>query len=268
MVRKLGRITIISLALLLLFWASAAFSEINEDMMSEIITGKSSDTSDTVAETTAVSPPDPIPDTKNPATTVKETLPPTPQDQAIIHYTKGLEALERNQEVEAATLFKKSLEEYPKYHKSRIQLIQLYQKIGWADEVEKLLLIGLDFDPEHSDFIKNLALLYQQKGQMRKSLSILLTMPDNQSNQTDYIALLALAYLNSDQYDIAEKYYQQLLTFNKENSTWWLGLAISQNANGNYKDAVESFNQAKVLGRFNNETLDYIHNKTEEIRQY
>ena len=270
MVRKFGRITIILLAILVLFWANSAFSDINEDMMSEIISGKSSDTSNDTETTADITPTQNSTETKatTTATTVKETLPLTPQDHAIVYYNKGIEALAHNQEIEATTFFKKSLSEYPKYHKSRMQLVQLYQKVGWTDEIEKLLITGLDLDPEHSDFIKNLAMLYQQKGQMRKALSILLTMPDVFSGQADYLSLLALAYLNSDQADMAEKYYQQLLSLNKENAIWWLGLAVAQNANGNYKHALDSFNQAKTLGRFNTETLDYIHNKTEEIKQY
>jgi Tfp pilus assembly protein PilF len=80
--------------------------------------------------------------------------------------------------------------------------------------------------------------------------------------------LLALVYLNADQPDIAEKYYQQLVSSNKENSLWWLGLAISQDASGKYMNASESFNQAKQVGRFNTEILDYINNKIKEINKY
>lgn len=270
MVRKYRRITVILLTLSVLFWATAARSNLSEDMMSEILSGRSSDAnnddehdSSTIAD--AANPGDP----KNTSVTIiKKELPLTPQDQAIIYYNKGIEALNNHQEIEATTFFKKSLTEYPKHHKSRMQLIQLYQKVGWTDEIEKLLIAGLDLEPEHSDFIKNLAMLYQQKGQMRKSLSILLSMPDPFSKQPDYLALLALAYLNANQADMAEKYYQQLLMFNKENSIWWLGLAVAQDANGYYKEALNSFNQAKTLGRFNTEILDYIYNKTEDIKQY
>ena len=199
---------------------------------------------------------------------VKEELPLSPEEQASINYSKGIELLKKSQEVEAAVLFKKILDDLPKYHKARIQLVQLYQKIGWLDEVEKLLQIGLDFAPEHEDFIKNLAFVYHQKGQPRKALSILLTMSEQNSQQIDYVSLLALTYLNVDQADMAEKYYQQLLTFNKENPIWWLGVALAQDTNGKYKNAVESFNQAKKLSRFSAETLDYIHNKLEQIKQY
>jgi MSHA biogenesis protein MshN len=199
---------------------------------------------------------------------VKEELPLSSEEQASINYAKGIELLKKSQEVEAAVLFKKILEELPKYHKARIQLIQLYQKIGWLDEVEKLLQAGLDLVPDHEDFIKNLAFIYNQKSQPRKALSILLTMPEQNSQQIDYISLLALSYLNVDQADMAEKYYQQLLTFNKENPIWWLGLAVAQDAGGKYKNAITSFNQAKNLSRFNAETLDYINNKLEQIKQY
>lgn len=198
---------------------------------------------------------------------VKEELPLSPQDQAIFDYNKGVELLTRGQDVDAAICFKRAIDANPKYHKARMQLVQIFQKIGWQDEVEKLLQAGLDLAPEHADFIKNLALLYSQKNQMRKALSVLLTMPESNVNQTDYLSLLALTYLNSDQPDIAIKYYQQLLGINKENPTWWLGLGVAQYTNGNYKKAVDSFNQAKTLGRFNTETLDYINNKIEQIKQ-
>ena len=270
MVRKFRRITIILLVFLLLFWTNFAWSDINEDMMSEIMSGKPIESADATTEISTITQPLPeITNSKQAVTNIiKEQLPLTAQDQAIISYNKGLEAVTSNQEIEAVTLFKKALIEYPKHHKSRMQLISIYQKIGWNDEVEKLLQAGLDLDPEHADFIKNLALLYQQKGQMRKALSILLSMPDNQAAQPDYLALLALAYLNADQPGMAEKHYHKLITVNKENCIWWLGLAVAQDANGNYRKAIDSFNQAKTLGRFNTETLDYINNKMEEIKQY
>ena len=71
-----------------------------------------------------------------------------------------------------------------------------------------------------------------------------------------------------DQAGMAVKYYQQLLGVNKENPIWWLGLAVSQDSSGNYKNAIDSFNQAKTFGRLNTEILDYINNKIEEIKQY
>ena len=132
MVRKFGRITIILLAILMLFWASSALSEINEDIMSEILSGKSTEPEE---ETPEANTPKPIAtsnnDTKHATNTVaKEILPLTPQDQAIIYYNKGLEAINRNQEIEATTFFKKALNEYPRHHKSRMQLVQLYQKLA------------------------------------------------------------------------------------------------------------------------------------------
>ena len=205
--------------------------------------------------------------TSNVANTIKEEVPLSAQDQAIIDYNRGVELLKKSQEVEAIVLFKRVLNELPKYHKARMQLVQIYQKIGWVDEVEKILQTGLDLDPENLDFIKNLAMLYSQKGGHRKALSVLLTMPESSSKQVDYLALLALAYLNIDQSDMAEKYYHQLLTFNKENPVWCLGLAVAEDSSGKYKSAAEHFNQAKNLGRFNAETLDYINNKLEQIKQ-
>jgi MSHA biogenesis protein MshN len=204
----------------------------------------------------------------NSSLVTKEELPLSEDQQALINYDKGLELLNKSQEVEAAVLFKKALEIYPKCHKARIQLVQFYKKIGWIDEVEKLLQTGLDLNPEHEDFIKNIAIIYNQKGHARKALSVLLTMPEYNCQKIDYLALLALTYLNSDQPDMAEKHYQQLLSFNKENSIWWLGLAVSQDVSGKYKNALESFNQAKTLGRFNSETLEYINNKLEQIKQH
>lgn len=199
---------------------------------------------------------------------VKETLPLSLKEQAIINYNKGVELLKNSQEVEAAILFKKVLDVLPKYHKARLQLVQLYNNIGWFDEVEKLLQIGLDLAPQHEDFIKHLAVIYNQKSHARKALAILLTMPQHGTQQVDYLALLALTYLHADQADMAEKHYRQLLEFNKENAIWWLGLAVAEDASCKYKNALESFNKAKDLGRFNSETLEYINNKLEQIKKY
>lgn len=199
---------------------------------------------------------------------LRESLPLSPEQQALVNYKKGLELLKKSQEVEAAILFKKILEEVPKYHKARLQLVELYNKIGWLDEVEKLLQTGLELTPDHEDFIKYLAMVYNQKGHFRKALSVLLTIPEQGVQKIDYLSLLALTYLQADQPDMSEKHYHQLLEFNKENAIWWLGLAVAQDANSKYKNALESFSKAKDLGRFNSETLEYINNKLAQIKKY
>lgn len=199
---------------------------------------------------------------------IKEQLPLTQEEYSEINYEKGLEALNNNQEIEAATLFKKSVIDYPKNHKARIQLIKLYQKIGWTSETEQLLMEGLNLVPEHVDFIKYLGKHYQQTNQMRKSLSILLTMPDPGSKDIDYLGLLALAYLNNEQPEIAEKYYQQLLIINKNNPIWHLGIALCQEGNGKYMKSIENLMIAKKNGRFNNETLEYIDRKIQQLQKH
>lgn len=204
----------------------------------------------------------------NTSNIIKEPVPLTKEESSRINYEKGLEALSNNQEIEAATLLKKALIDYPKNHKARVQLIILYQKIGWTSETEQLLIKGLDLVPDHIDFIKYLGKHYQQTNQMRKSLSILLSMPDAGYKDTDYVALLALAYLNTEQPEVAEKYYQQLLILNKNNPIWHLGIALCQEANGNYMKSIENLIKAKKTGRFNNETLDYIDNKIQQLQNY
>lgn len=255
---------------------NSSFAEISEDMLSEIMSNKPTElenqsTEKTDEQTDSLGQPkrkgnNKINSTIEASKIIKKNLPLNREEKAIIEYNKGIEAINRNQEIEAASFFKKALEEFPYHHKARLHLVQLYQKIGWTDEIEKLLQKGLDLNPEHNDFIKNLALLYQQKGQNRKALSILLSMPEAQSHDSEYLSLLALAYLNADQGEIAEKYYQMLLHTNKENAIWWLGLAVSQSALGDYKNAIDSFTQSKHLGRFNTETLDYINNQIEKIK--
>lgn len=199
---------------------------------------------------------------------IKETVPLNLEESSRINYQKGLEALNTNQEIEAATLFKKALIDFSRNHKARIQLVTLYQKIGWTSETEQLLIEGLDLVPDHLDFIKYLGKHYQQTGQMRKSLSILLSMPDAGSKQIDYLALLALAYLNTEQSEVAEKYYRQLLILNKNNPAWYLGLALCQESNGVYMQSIDNLIKAKNIGRFNNETLDYINNKIQQLQNY
>ena len=278
MVRKFCRVTIIIITTEFIIAMNNSFAEITEDIMSEIMSNKSVNSENDSLEQNSLQHDGFVNQNQNNKDNafvnpsngklIKKNLPLSGYDKATLEYNKGIEAVNRNQEIEAAAFFKKAIEEFPGHHKSRLHLIQLYQKIGWNDEIEKILQKGLDLDPEHKDFIKNLALLYQQKGQNRKALSVLLTMPDHHAHDADYLALLALAYLNADQADMAEKYYQLLLKSNKENPIWWLGLAICQNATGDYQNAVDSFSQAKNLGRFNTETLDYINNQIQKIKDY
>ena len=64
----------------------------------------------------------------------------------------------------------------------------------------------------------------------------------------EYEATLAAVNQRAGNHPIAAEIYQQLLARQPGNGTWWVGLAISQEADGFADDAAKSFAHAMAAG--------------------
>jgi len=198
----------------------------------------------------------------------KERVPYSAAEQATIDYQQALQLWQRGDKVNACLGFHKVLAEFPAHVNARLQLIEYYQSVGDVNQLTELLQQGLALDNQQPIYIKQMALLLNNQAAYKRALSLLLTMPKQQQDDQEYKALLALTYLHEGIYDLAQKNYLQLLRLEPRNSSWRLGLAITQDALHDADEAMENFIIARNLGGLDSNTLAYIQQRIETLQQY
>lgn len=191
----------------------------------------------------------------------KEKVGFTVKDRQIIKYKRALNSIKIGKKVKAMELLYELLDENPEYYEVRIALVDIYQRSKLFDEAEALLQDGMLIDDDNPEFINRLASIMQQRGMHNKSLTLLLKTPEKHRQDPKYKALVALGYFKEGMHDLARTYYKQLVRINQKNSTWWLGLAVTEDALGNYERALISFKNAKMLANLEPEVLNYINER-------
>lgn len=188
----------------------------------------------------------------------KEVVPFTNKQLAEIYYAEALKLLDKGEDVKAAEVFLKILEKYPAHVEARLKLIEVYRIIGWVNEAESILEEGLRRDKENTRFLMHNASMLLEQHNPEKALSLLLKVKDQDKKQSDYKAVLAMTYHDLKLYDLAKKNYSALVRQDMQNTKWWLGLAVTMDAQGDQNGALKSFKRVKDLGGANAEVLRYV----------
>ena len=198
---------------------------------------------------------------------IKEKIPYTAEQQAVAAYDLAMQSLLNGDKATASISLHKVLDQSPSHINARLQLIDYYRGIGEVNKVEELLQQGLGFNSKEPLYIKQMALLLNNKEEYGKALTLLLTMPKIKQDDVEYKQLLALTYFHEGFFDLAQKHYIQLLRTEPNNSNWRLGLAIAQDAAGEYQKAVENFARARHYGGLDSETIKYIQQRIDNLQQ-
>jgi MSHA biogenesis protein MshN len=189
---------------------------------------------------------------------IMERVPFSTVEYMLFKHKDVLQLLDSGKEEQAIDSWQEILQDTPEFDKARLALANLYYRKGWYYEAQELLQQGLKIDVNHAGFLKLLASILQEQGEYKESLHLLLQVPDKYHGNHSYQAMLASAYYHGGMFAIAGKYYWNLIQEDSLNSTWWLGLAVSQDAAGNYKQAVNNFKKVLELGKLNIEVLKFV----------
>jgi tetratricopeptide (TPR) repeat protein len=199
---------------------------------------------------------------------IKEKIPYSNNEQAIIDYKNAMQLLNNGDRMQASIFLHQVLEKAPSHTNARIELINYYRSIGEITKAEELLQQGLELNDKEPIYIKQQALLLNEKAKYNEALSLLLTMPKIKQDDLEYRVLLALTYLHEGIFDLAKNNYNKLLRLEPKNSNWRLGLAVSQDAMGDYSEALKNFIKARNLGGLNSDTIKYIQQRIDILQQH
>jgi hypothetical protein len=112
------------------------------------------------------------------------------------------------------------------------------------DQAIQVLASGLSLNPGVAEWTKIYARLLIELGQTSRAIEAMeLALPEITAD-LDYYAMYAALLQKESRHDLAIETYKSLLLHKPNNSIWWMGLAISQDAISDSGNALYSYNMA------------------------
>jgi MSHA biogenesis protein MshN len=145
----------------------------------------------------------------------------------------------------------------PSAHQSRETLATLLLAQQEFVQARQIIDEGLTLVPNYAPFKKIKARLLLQGGDSAQALELLRSVPPQLNEDPEYHELLASLYQQSGNHPGAVAAYQDLLRSNSQQGRWWVGLAISLEAQGNVTDAMASYQAAQQTSNLDSGLRQY-----------
>ncbi len=171
-----------------------------------------------------------------------------PVDRTVQEYRKALILIESGHKRSAMKKLIPLVQKRPSFVDARLRLINLKLGFGKAKEAKKLLSAGLKLNATQPDLLLAKAKLLLQAHKAKKALLVMSVAEPDLASHTDFYSTLAALYQRNNKYQSALDTYQELLTVDKDNALWWMGLAIAYDSLGNKNHALEAYQHAQNMG--------------------
>lgn len=189
----------------------------------------------------------------------KRIRPLSDQQRAEQTLRRGVDLLEHGRHAEAELALQEALKLDPRQRRARETLAALYLNNGRRSETQALLADGLQLSPRAAGLAQLYARLLAEQDDLATALVTLLRARPPMAENPDYHALLAALLQRAGQHAQAVQTYRELLALRGTAAPWWMGLAISLEAQGETTPALEAYVKAHQLGAgLNPQVLEYL----------
>lgn len=147
----------------------------------------------------------------------------------------------------------------PDHRPTRESLAALLLEQGRVSEVEDIYAEGVRRAGDHVPFRKGYARLLIDRGAFGEACSVLLPAPRPALNEDpEYYALIAAAQQRLGQYADAAGTYRRMVEHFPEAGTWWMGLGIALESEGQRAEASAVYRQALATRDLRPELVQYV----------
>jgi len=151
----------------------------------------------------------------------------------------------------------------PEHKPARKQLAALWFGRKAMQPALNLLAQGISLDKNDSEFRMMQAKILLDLNQYQAAFNAL--SPLQQANNVEYQFLLATVAQQLDNEKVVLESYQRLIALQPYQGRWYLGLAIAQDKQENYKAASASYRQATQLGGLSESALSFAKQRLQEL---
>ena len=144
-------------------------------------------------------------------------------------------------------------------------LIDLYARVGRHEDALRQLSNSSSFDD--AERLLRRSRIYIAEGQFELALKNLESSTPAIGSHQDYYALQAALLHQLGRYQDATTLYQRLLSVEKSQFTYWLGLAVSLDALNDWSAALQAFRRANQLGSADSDSMRYVKQRIQSLSE-
>lgn len=222
-------------------------SNAKEFMVSSAISAIKPESASVPAPTVLQSEDEPDDDSSSEFTSVsKQVIPLTAYQQAEEYFLNG-NRLEQDKKIaQAITLWEKSVLLAPEHHSSRQKLIASLINSARIVEAEGYIKQAIKLFPNYPAYIQNLAQIHLLRDDSQTAIELLNVSMERGVVNAELYAFAAALYQREKNHQKSIEHYQRALSLKAGNGVWWMGLGISFEQSGKYREALSAFEQAKI----------------------
>ncbi len=153
----------------------------------------------------------------------------------------------------------------PTHIDARKQLAALWFGRKAYQEAINTLSQGIALAPHNSELRLLQSRIYLQQGYTELALQALSALTVDEVTNIEYLATLANIAQQLQRWPLALNGYQRLTQLQPTQANWWLGLAIAQDSEGQFQQAIESYNNALFQGNLSPDAKQFIQQRLAEI---
>lgn len=148
---------------------------------------------------------------------------------------------------------------------ARHLLASAYLRQDRVDLAAAILNESVERLPGSARLKKLYAQILYELGHGDKAVDILKTSMPSVEQEPEYHALLAGILQDEGRHEEAVNVYRSLTDFNTEESLWWMGLGISEEALGNNGDAIAAYRRALQTGSLSENLKQYVSKRIQSL---
>jgi MSHA biogenesis protein MshN len=194
----------------------------------------------------------------------KEANPATVEEEANERYRKAVTLMQKGRENQARPLLEEAIRLSPGHAAARQMLATLLSEAGQNREAEAVLREGCAVSPDNAWFALGLARLQAARGDTEGAVATLQGGAEGRGVNADYRATLAALLVRLKQHSEAVRQYQLALKLQPDQGTWWLGLALSMEAQGKNAEARSAYSRALAAGNLPEKLVEFVRTKFAE----
>lgn len=188
----------------------------------------------------------------------KTIRPLTADEQSQLAFQHAVKMLGRGKQQAAKLALEKSLSFAPTHLRARETLAALLLNEGRVAEAASSLREGLRLMAGATSLAKLYARILVDQGDIPMAVTVLERARPAVSADPEYHALLAALYRQQKKYAQAAHAYQQILMQRPGVASWWMGLALSEDAMGESAPALNAFQRAQRAGGLSATVMKYL----------
>lgn len=190
----------------------------------------------------------------------------TPQQRAENEYRRATLLMQQQRSAEAMAALEQALQLDPLHAAARQALAGLLVDAKRNDDAMRRLEEGLAADRTQPGLAMMLARLQVEKKELKPAIDTLQRTLPYAADRADYQAFLAALFQRDGRHKDAIAHYLLALRNTPQNGLWWMGLAISLQAENRVVDAREAYNRAKASNMLSPDLAMFVDQRLAQLR--